>query len=99
MRFAPALALAIAGGFAAAAQDLAVLDANVYVSPEVPLQPHTTIRIHAGKIVAVGTQITVPSGIQILHCKSCLSSLASGTPTSTSWGHNGTEPRIYLPLI
>ena len=45
----------------AEAQDIAIANATVYTSPGVAAQPHTTVLIEGGKIVAVGNRVSVPS--------------------------------------
>ena len=56
----------------AKAQDIAIANAIVYTSPGTAAQPHTTVLIRGGKIVAVGKGVTVPSGVAILPCRDCV---------------------------
>jgi imidazolonepropionase-like amidohydrolase len=54
------------------AQDLAILDAKVYPSPNAQPVSGTTILIRAGKIAAVGEHIVVPPGVATLPCTDCI---------------------------
>jgi imidazolonepropionase-like amidohydrolase len=56
----------------AQAQDIAIANATVYTSPSATAQPHTTVLIQGGKIVAVGNAINVPSSVQTLSCRGCV---------------------------
>jgi imidazolonepropionase-like amidohydrolase len=56
----------------APAQDLAVVGAKVYTSPEAQPVVGTTILIHAGKIAAVGKKVRVPKGVTSLPCNDCV---------------------------
>ncbi len=51
---------------------LAIQNAKVYASPDSPPIEHGTIVIQDGKIAAVGTNIPVPSGAQIIPCDHCV---------------------------
>lgn len=54
------------------AQDLAVVDAKVYTSPDsVPLDK-ASVLIRAGKITAVGRHVTIPPGVKTLPCDGCV---------------------------
>jgi cytosine/adenosine deaminase-related metal-dependent hydrolase len=53
-------------------QDLAVVGAKVYASPTVAPVDNATIVIRAGKIVAVGKHVSVPTGVKILQCTDCV---------------------------
>lgn len=57
---------------AAHAQDIAVANATVYVSPEAAAQTHTTVLIQRGKVVALGHTVRIPSGVRILPCNNCV---------------------------
>jgi imidazolonepropionase-like amidohydrolase len=54
------------------AQDLAILDAKVYPSPNAQPTTGTTILIRGGKIAAVGKNIDVPAGIKTVACADCI---------------------------
>ena len=54
------------------AQDLAILNAIVYVSPQAPAQHGLTVLIRDGKIVAVGKHVRVPDGTATLPCNGCV---------------------------
>src|ERR1700733_2839633 len=54
------------------AQDIAVANATVYISPDAAVQLHTTVLIKGGRIVAVGNGVSVPPGVQILPCRGCV---------------------------
>jgi imidazolonepropionase-like amidohydrolase len=51
---------------------LAIQNAKIYVSPDSPPIESGTIVMQDGRIVAVGTDIAVPSGAQILPCDHCV---------------------------
>ena len=54
------------------AQDVAVVDAKVYTSPDsVPLDK-ASVLIRAGKITAVGRHVTIPPGVKTLPCDGCV---------------------------
>jgi Amidohydrolase family len=67
----PILALASLCGDAVA-QNVAIADATVYLSPGVPAKTHATILIHAGKIVGIGSKLGIPSGLRVLRCDGCI---------------------------
>jgi imidazolonepropionase-like amidohydrolase len=54
------------------AQDLAVVGAKVYVSPEAQPITNATVLIRAGHIAAVGEHVAVPKGISTISCESCV---------------------------
>lgn len=56
----------------AGAQDLAVVGAKVYTSPEAQPVSGATILIRAGKIAAVGPRLVVPPGVPALSCQGCV---------------------------
>jgi imidazolonepropionase-like amidohydrolase len=65
------LALAsLCGG--AVAQDVAIADATVYLSPGATPKTHATILIHAGKIAGIGSKLRIPSGVRVLPCDGCI---------------------------
>jgi imidazolonepropionase-like amidohydrolase len=67
------LVVAISGlSTTAFAQDLAVVDATVYVSPQAAPQSHATVLIQHGKIVSVGKNIAAPHSTQTVHCVHCV---------------------------
>lgn len=72
MRLISSLLDAIARCGAAQGQDIAIANATVYISPKAAVQPHTTIIIHSGKIVALGRAVRVPAGVRTLACDSCV---------------------------
>ncbi len=55
----------------AAAQNLAIRDAKIYVSPNTPAITHATVLILAGKIAAVGSNVRVPAETASLMCGDC----------------------------
>src|ERR1700728_1659243 len=64
------IALLFASG--ADAQNLAMVHATVYASPQAPVQHGFTVLIHNGKIVEVGEHVRVPDGTTTLPCKDCV---------------------------
>jgi imidazolonepropionase-like amidohydrolase len=73
MRLISVLLLASASLCVAAhAQDLAVVDATVYVSPQAAPQTHTTVLMQRGKIVALGRDVRVPKHVRTLPCGRCV---------------------------
>ncbi len=54
------------------ATDLAILNATVYTSPHAPPQRHTTILLHAGKIAAIGSHLSLPAHTRTLPCAHCV---------------------------
>lgn len=56
----------------AVAQNVAIADATVYLSPGAQAKAHTTILIHAGKIARIGSKLRIPSGVQVLPCNGCI---------------------------
>ena len=73
MRSALSFLIAYVGLFGVAqAQDIAIANATVYTSPGAAAQPHTTVLIQGGKIVAVGNGVSVPSSVQTLSCRGCV---------------------------
>jgi imidazolonepropionase-like amidohydrolase len=54
------------------AQDLAIVGARVYASPEAQPVDGTTVLVRAGKIVAVGRKVRVPKGVTSLPCSGCV---------------------------
>jgi imidazolonepropionase-like amidohydrolase len=55
-----------------AAQDLVIVDAKVYTSPEAQAVNHATIVIRGGKITAVGEHVVIPHGVATLPCAGCV---------------------------
>ncbi|WP_353067049.1 amidohydrolase family protein [Tunturibacter psychrotolerans] len=72
MRIVFLLLLCIPGLCNAAAQDLAIVDAKVYPSPEAKAVKHATILIRGGKITAVGEHVVIPHGVATLPCTGCI---------------------------
>jgi imidazolonepropionase-like amidohydrolase len=56
----------------ATAQDLAIVDAKVYPSPEAQAVNHATILIRGGKITTVGEHVVIPQGVATLPCTGCI---------------------------
>jgi imidazolonepropionase-like amidohydrolase len=56
----------------APAQDLAIVGAKVYASPDAQPVDKTTILIHAGKIAAIGKKVAIPKGVSTLPCEGCV---------------------------
>ncbi|GGG77824.1 amidohydrolase family protein [Edaphobacter dinghuensis] len=54
------------------AQDLAVVNAKVYTSPDSPPVNKASVLIQAGKITAVGRHLTIPPGVKTLPCDGCV---------------------------
>ena len=73
MRSALSFLIAYVGLFGVAqAQDIAIANATVYTSPGAAAQPHITVLIKGGKIVAVGNGVSVPSDVPTLPCRNCV---------------------------
>jgi imidazolonepropionase-like amidohydrolase len=68
----PLILLLVLSSLSLRAQDLAVVGAKVYVSPEAQPTTDTTILIRGGKIVSVGQHIPVPQGVETLKCSNCI---------------------------
>ena len=56
----------------ARAQDLAIVGAKVYASPQAQPVDGTTILIHAGKIAAIGKKVAIPKGFSTVSCEGCV---------------------------
>jgi len=54
------------------AQDLAIVGAKVYASPQAQPVDGTTILIHAGKIAAIGKKVAIPKGFSTVSCEGCV---------------------------
>ena len=67
----PAL-IAILFTCGADAQNLAIVNATVYASPQASAQPGVTVLIHDGKIAALGKHVPIPEGTTTLPCKGCV---------------------------
>jgi len=72
MRSALLSALLLLSLCSAHAQDLAIVGAKVYASPEAQPVLGTTILIHAGKIAAVGKRVRVPKDVSSVSCNDCV---------------------------
>lgn len=73
MRSTLSFLIAYVGLFGVAqAQDIAIVNTTVYTSPGAAAQPHTTVLIQGGKIVAVGNSVSLPSSVQTLPCRGCV---------------------------
>jgi imidazolonepropionase-like amidohydrolase len=68
----PLIVLLILSSLSIRAQDLAVVGAKVYASPDAQPTTDTTILIRGGKIVSVGQHIPVPQGVETLQCANCI---------------------------
>jgi imidazolonepropionase-like amidohydrolase len=53
-------------------QNLAILDAKVYASPDAPPSDGTSILLRDGKIAAIGKHIFIPPGTPKLPCQGCI---------------------------
>ena len=62
--------LALCGGVSA--QNLAIVDAILYISPQSPPHSHTTLLIQKGKIAAIGQKVAIPQGTTLLPCDHCV---------------------------
>jgi imidazolonepropionase-like amidohydrolase len=67
-----ALVLLLCAAWAVHAQDLAVVRVKVYASPTAAPVSNATIFIRAGKVAAVGRQVSIPSGVKTLSCANCV---------------------------
>jgi imidazolonepropionase-like amidohydrolase len=72
MRFALAALIAFLFAVAANAQNLVIVNATVYASPESPAQPGMTVFVRDGKIAAVGKQVPVQKATVVLPCSGCV---------------------------
>jgi imidazolonepropionase-like amidohydrolase len=72
MRIVFLLLLCLPGLCNATAQDLAIVDAKVYPSPEAQAVTHATILIRGGKIIAVGEHVVIPHDVVTLPCTGCV---------------------------
>jgi imidazolonepropionase-like amidohydrolase len=69
MRLAIFALLIATGCCTASAQNIAIVDATVYASPNaVPLR-HATVLIRDGRITSVGSSVSIPAGIKRLSGK------------------------------
>jgi imidazolonepropionase-like amidohydrolase len=51
---------------------LAITGARIYVSPDAAPMAHGTVLLRDGKIAAVGQQVEVPPGAEVLECDGCV---------------------------
>jgi hypothetical protein len=51
---------------------LAIRDAKIYVSPDEPPPEHASILIRDGRIAAVGPNVVIPTGTELLPCDRCV---------------------------
>ena len=51
---------------------LAIENAKIYVSPDAPPIEHGTVLVRDGRIAAVGADVAVPAGTQVLACQGCV---------------------------
>ena len=56
----------------AEAQNLAIVNATVYASPEAPARKGVTVVIRSGTITAVGEHVRIPEGTTTLPCDGCV---------------------------
>jgi imidazolonepropionase-like amidohydrolase len=56
----------------AVAQDVAIVNATVYASPDLPPEARVTVLIRAGKVAALSSQVHIPKGMTVLKCDGCL---------------------------
>jgi imidazolonepropionase-like amidohydrolase len=68
----PLILLLVLSSLCLHAQDLAVVGAKVYASPEAQPTTDTTVLIRGGKIVSVGRHIPVPQGVETVQCANCI---------------------------
>jgi imidazolonepropionase-like amidohydrolase len=54
------------------AQDVAIVNAKLYASPEAQPVSGTTVLIRGGKIAAIGTHVRVPKDVKHLGCDGCV---------------------------
>jgi imidazolonepropionase-like amidohydrolase len=72
MRLVVAALVALLFAWRADAQNLAIVHATVYASPQAAAQHGLTVLIRDGKIAAVGEQVRVPEGVTTLPCNGCV---------------------------
>jgi len=72
MRLVAATLITLMFASGAGAQNIAIVNATVYASPQAPAQHGATVLIRDGKIAAVGKQVRVPDGTTTLPCKDCV---------------------------
>ncbi len=54
------------------AQDLAIVNATVYPSPEAAALAGASILVRDGKIAALGPHVAIPKGVPVLECRQCV---------------------------
>ena len=64
--------IALLCAWQANAQDLAIVNATVYASPQAPVQYGVTVLIRDGKIAALGKRVPFPRGTSQLACNQCV---------------------------
>lgn len=62
----------VAFSVGAHSQNLAIVGAKVYVSPDAQAATGVTVLVQNGKIAAVGKHVQVPAGTQALDCANCV---------------------------
>ena len=72
MRLVITVFIALLFACGANAQDLAIINATVYASPQASAQHGLTVLIRDGKIAGVGEHLRVPSGTNTLPCNGCV---------------------------
>ena len=72
MRLVVTALIALLFACGAGAQNLAIVHATVYASPQAPAQRGLTVLIRDGKIAKVGLHIQVPDGTATLPCNGCV---------------------------
>ncbi len=51
---------------------LAIRDAKIYPSPDVPPLERATVLVRDGRVIAVGTDVSIPPGAQMIPCDHCV---------------------------
>ena len=72
MKLVVAVLIALLFACGADAQNLAIINATVYASPQASAQRGLTVLIRDGKIAGVGAHLRVPNGINTLPCNGCV---------------------------
>ena len=79
---------------------LAIQNAKIYTSPDAPPIEGGTIVVQDGKIAGVGTDISVPSGAQILACDHCVVTAGFWNAhvhfTERKWANSDWQPAAKL---
>jgi imidazolonepropionase-like amidohydrolase len=82
------------------ARTIAIQDATIYVSPDKPPLQNATLVARDGRIVAAGTDISVPAGAQVLPCRGCTVTAGFWNAhmhfTEPKWADAVSQPRAKL---